>query len=236
MALSLIRGTQLLDASVPTAKLVSGWDSALIKAGGSVAFTADQSLGGFKLTNLADAVASQDAVNLRTMQSYVNGLAVKPICQLVSVANLALTGVQTIDSVSATAGYIVLLTAQTTPSQNGPWVTAAGAWARPSWWTAASVQKPALFIVTEGTIYHDTKWLTTTDGNITVDTTSITITQDLSGTSYTGGNGILLTGNSFSFKNGNGLEFDGSFNVQVKVDATGLVTAGAGGTGSCVVL
>lgn len=38
-------------------------DSAVIKKNGSVAFTADQSMGGFKLTSLANGTASGDAVN-----------------------------------------------------------------------------------------------------------------------------------------------------------------------------
>ncbi len=51
--------------------------------------------------------------------------------QLVSGrANIALTGIQTIDGLSATAGYRVLVISQTNPIENGIWVTAAGAWAR----------------------------------------------------------------------------------------------------------
>jgi hypothetical protein len=229
MPVTLIRGSQLQDATVTLAKLVSGWDAGLLKANGSVAPSADLPMSNFKITGLGDAIAAQDAVNLRTMQSYINGLAVKPICQLVVTANVALTGVQTFDSVSATAGYVVLLTAQATQSQNGPWITAAGAWSRPTWWAAASVQKPCLFLVSEGTNNHDTKWMTITDGNITVDTTSITITQDLSGTTYANGNGISLTGNVFAVKNGNGITFDGSNNIQVNPDANGLLSVS--GTG-----
>jgi hypothetical protein len=46
-------------------------DSAVIKKNGSVAFTADQSMGGFKLTNVATPVSGTDAAN----KAYVDGAA-----------------------------------------------------------------------------------------------------------------------------------------------------------------
>lgn len=47
-------------AAIATTKLADG--AFLIKSNGSVVFTANQSLGGFKITNLADPTAAQDAV------------------------------------------------------------------------------------------------------------------------------------------------------------------------------
>lgn len=49
------------DAEIATAKLAEGAD--IIKRGGSVAFTADQSMGNHKLTNVTDGSAAGDAVN-----------------------------------------------------------------------------------------------------------------------------------------------------------------------------
>lgn len=241
MAQTLIRGSTQIQAGtvawdrmasgaiVPTASLADGAN--FLKRDGSIALTAAFNAGNQIIGSVADAVASQDAVNLRTLQSYVNGIAIKPAVRGVQTANQALTGTPTVDGVTYVATDVILLTAQTTASQNGPWVVAAGAWSRPSWWAAASTQKPALFFVMEGTTFHDTKWTTITDGAITVDTTSVTISQDTSGGTYTNGNGISLTGNVFAVKTGNGIAFDGSNNVSVTGDAARLVTTLAGGVG-----
>jgi hypothetical protein len=235
MAQTFLRGTQIADGTITLAKLASGYSiptanladgATFVRAGGTVAFTADQSVGGFKLTNLADATNPQDAMNLRSVQGLVNGIQIRS-ARAVSVANVALTGLQTIDGVSLTSGQIVLLRAQTTASQNGPWAVAAGAWARPSSWAAASTQKSTLFFVEEGTTYADTKWMVITDA-ITVDTTAVTINQDLSGTSYINGAGLGLAGNTFSVNFGQGVENDGSGNVRVKLDGTSLTRSANG--------
>lgn len=233
MVQTLIRGsTQIMAGTISVDRLVSGWDSAFLQHDGSVALTADLPAGNNKITGLADATADTDAANLRIVQSLVNGIAIKPAVRGVVVTNRALTGAMTDDGITYVTNDVALLTANTTGSENGPWVVnTAGAWTRPTWWAAASTQKPAKFFVTEGTTYADTTWLTVTDGDIVVDTTSVSFVQDASGGTYVAGNGLLLTGNSFSVKTGNGVSFDGSFNVQAVGYATRLVTVDANGIG-----
>jgi hypothetical protein len=236
MAQTLLNGaTQIKSGSISLDRLVSGWDAALLKKDGSVALTADWNAGSsgtFAITGIKDAVNATDAVNLRTLQAFESGMGLRANARMVAVANVTpLSGVQNFDGVTAAAGDVVLLTGQTTAAQNGPWVQAAGAWTRPAFWSAASSQRPALFFITEGTTYDNTKWTTTTNGLITVDTTSVTITQDTSGTSYTNGSGLSLTGNTFAVKNGNGISFDGSQNVQVVGNATALISVTASGVG-----
>lgn len=236
MAVTQIRGsTQILDASITVAKLAAGFllptanltnGADFIQRGGSVAFTAAQSMGGFILSNVADAVAAQDAVNLRTAQALINGVALRR-ARNVAITNLALTGLQNIDGTTAVAGDRTLLTAQSSGSQNGPWVQAAGAWARPADWAAASAQKSTIFFVEEGTVYKDTKWIMITDA-VTVDTTATTVSQDLSGTSYTNGTGLSLTGSTFAVKYGQGVEDDGSGFVRVKLDGASLARSASG--------
>ena len=70
------------------------------------------------------------------------------------------------DGVLAVAGDIVLLTAQTTASQNGPYVvgpvaTGTAALSRPSWFYTGSAQPAgalALEVGGEGTIFKNTRW------------------------------------------------------------------------------
>lgn len=249
MAVSQIRGsTQILASSITADRFASSLNLAtsqltdganFIQRSGIVAFTAAQSMGGFLLTNVADAVSSQDAVNLRTAQGLINGIAIQR-ARGVAVTNRALTGLPTNDGITYIAAQVILLTAQTTTSQNGPWAVASGAWTRPSNWGAASTQKSTLFFIEEGTTYSDTKWITITDA-VVVDTTSLVITQDQSGTTFTAGNGILLTGSAFSTKNGNGIGYDGSNNIQVVANGTSLNVSSSGikitdGTGGQVIL
>jgi hypothetical protein len=68
-----IKGAQIAgDAVIATSKLADAAN--FILRGGSVAFTADQSFGGFKATNIATGVAGTDAVNVDQLNSAVTGL------------------------------------------------------------------------------------------------------------------------------------------------------------------
>lgn len=238
MAQSFIRGsTQILDASIPAVKFAASLNLAttqlqdgasFIQRTGTVAFTAAQSMGGFTLTTLADGINPQDAVNMRTAQAMMAGIGLTVRVRGAATTNQALTGLPTNDGITFVATDVLLLTAQTTASQNGPWVVASGAWTRPTYWASASSQKPALFYVNEGTTKADTKWTTITDGAIVVDTTSVTISQDTTGATYTAGNGILLTGSVFSAKLANGVSFDGSNNIQVTANGASLNVSASG--------
>jgi hypothetical protein len=182
-------------AIVPTASLVDG--SNFLKRDGSVALTAALNLGGFEVTNAGTPTAGSSLATKTYVDSAINGLAIRRV-RVIAATNQALTGTPTIDSVATTAGDRVWLNNQTTAAQGGIWVVAAGAWSRPLDWAAASSQKSTQLFIEQGTVYQDTKWIFAQD-SVTVDTTSITpATQDLSGTNYTNGTGLSLTGNAFA--------------------------------------
>ena len=240
MAATLIRGTQIQDGTVTLAKLASGYSIPtanlangidFIQRGGSVAFTAAQSMGGFKLTSVADATTAQDAVNLQTLQAYASGFGVSKRARMIFTTNVALSAVQNSDGVTGVAGDLAWLNAQSTGSQNGLWTMNSGAWTRPTTWAAASTQKSFLLFIEEGTAYHDTKWTVAADA-IVVDTTSITAAQDTTGSSYTadGTKGMLLTGSAFSVKllSTGGLSFDGSGNTQIALNGATLNLSASG--------
>lgn len=240
MAQSQIRGTtQILDGTIPATKLSSGLNLAtnqlaegalFIKSNGLVSMGADLNMGGFKITNGAAPLNPGDFAIKSYVDGLVNGLTIHPFCRVVAVANSALTGLLTIDSVVLIAGDRVLLTAQTTGAQNGPWVASAGAWTRPIDWAAASVQNAGGYFIIEpdGTVYKNTKWFCTNANAVTVDTTTSTFTQDLSGTTYSNGNGLSLTGTIFAVKNGNGIGFDGSQNVTLVINGASLNLSASG--------
>jgi hypothetical protein len=117
--------------------------------------------------------AAQDFVTLDYLGSASIG-GYKTACRVASTANIAaLTGLLTIDGVVLVANDRVLVKDQSTASQNGIYVAAAGAWARASDFAAASVQPPMqAFPVSEGTVWADSIFVLTTNAPITVGVTS----------------------------------------------------------------
>lgn len=63
-----------------------------------------------------------------------------PVVAVATVDVPVLAGLLAVDGVATVDGSRVFLTNQTTPSQNGIWVTHAGAWTRPSDWASGSVR------------------------------------------------------------------------------------------------
>ena len=95
-------------------------------------------------------------------------------CKAVATTNITLSGTQTIDDIALIAGDRVLLTGQNTGSQNGPFVVAAGAWARPNDYKAAAVIASRMCAVLSGTVNHATLWQIDSAAGVTVDTTATT--------------------------------------------------------------
>lgn len=94
-----------------------------ILANGTRAFTGAQSMGGFKITNLANPTVGTDAVNLQTLQAYQEGLKPKAAVRVATTANINLASAPaSIDGVTLTSGDRVLVKDQTTTSQNGIYV------------------------------------------------------------------------------------------------------------------
>lgn len=95
-----------------------------------------------------------------------------------NVADLSAFTVASNDGLTYAAGEIVLLVAQTTATQDGPYVvgTVGGGTAaltRPAWWAAASVQPAGVeFLINEGTAWKHHRWFATLTGAITVGTSS----------------------------------------------------------------
>lgn len=104
-------------------------------------------------------------------------LANKPAVTVVATTNQTLSGTPTIDGQTTAVGSIALLTAQTTTADNGPWVVAAGAWTRPTWYPTGGTTQAFQFITTLvrlGTTYQGTTWRQTAAGPITIGTTATT--------------------------------------------------------------
>lgn len=123
------------------------------------------------------------------VQSAAAGIVSKPSVRLVATSNVSLSGLSAIDGVTPVAGDRVLLTAQTTASQNGPYIAASGSWTRSTDADQTGEITPgSTWYVSEGATNSATTWRVSNTGTITIGTTAITIVQ-FGGqpTSYDGG-------------------------------------------------
>lgn len=78
---------------------------------------------------------------------------------IATTADIVLSGLQTIDGVTLTAGRRVLVKNQTVTTENGIYIAASGAWSRAADLAAGSVAVPgALVAITAGTSQGDTLW------------------------------------------------------------------------------
>lgn len=128
---------------------------------------------------VGDVIGTQGATLISTgaVTDTKASLSNKPAVTVVATTNQTLSGLLVIDGQTTTATSVVLLTAQTTGSENGPWQASAGAWTRPTWYPSGGTTQAFQFITTLirlGTTYRGTTWRMTTSGPITIDTTATT--------------------------------------------------------------
>jgi hypothetical protein len=169
---------------------------------GSVPLTGDLDLGGNKATNSGAPSAAGDLATKAYVDAIAAGLSPRPSVKAIATSNQAtMTGTaQTIDGVALnTVGDRVLLTAQSTATQNGPWVIAAGAWTRPVDFPAGSDAAAAHFFVQQGTTYAETGWVCSSNtGSAVVDTNNLAFVQFSAAGVPLAGNGLSKTGQVFA--------------------------------------
>lgn len=171
--------TQIKSGSITLDRLVEN----VIQADGGQAFTADQSVGGNKLTNVGTPSTGTDAANKSYVDAAVQGFDWKSSVRAASTANGALATAyangQVIDGVTLATGDRVLLKNQSTGSENGIYtVNASGAPTRAADADAsAEVTAGLATFVSEGTANGNTAWLLTTDDPIVLGTTALVFTQ-----------------------------------------------------------
>lgn len=178
---------------------------------------------------------STDIANKYYVDSVAQGLNLKASCLVATTANLAaLSGLLTIDGVTVAAGDRVLVKNQTLSQNNGIYVAASGAWARSSDMDTWAEVPSAFTFIQQGSTQADTGWVCISDAGGTLDTTPITWTQFGAAGNYIAGDGLALTGNTFSvLANGttlnvsaSGVKISDTYPGQTSITTLGTITAG----------
>jgi hypothetical protein len=229
MAGTIVDSNIAAAAAIATTKLADGAN--FLKKDGSVAMTASFNAGNNTIQNVATPTNTTDAANKAYVDSLVgNGISVKSACDYMSTANITLSGLGTQAggdwSASLTAGLRILVAGQTDATTNGIYTASSTGWTRATDFNSSTNIVPNSFVfVSKGTSYADTGWVLTTDGAVTVGTTSLTFAQFSSAGVVVAGNGLTKTGNTLSVNVGNGVQLL-SNNITLKLaDSTLQVSA-----------
>lgn len=121
---------------------------------------------------------ADNAQVFKTIKAAIAAGATDYIARYTTTANIALTGLGTQAGGdwpgALTAGDVLLVQHQTTGGDNGWYIANSGAWTRATFANISSeIKSGALTQVTEGATLADTVWMLTTDGAITLGTTTM---------------------------------------------------------------
>jgi hypothetical protein len=157
-------------------------------------------LTGTKIINVGSPSSGGDAVNKTYVDNVAAGLDAKQSVRAATTANITLTGTQTVDGVALIALDRALVKNQTTASQDGIYIVAAGAWTLAADSQTGTLTSGALVSVEEGTLNGSKSFVLTNANPITVGTTAQVWSPFSAGNTYTAGvnGGLVLTSSAFS--------------------------------------
>ena len=192
--------------------------------------------------------------SLSKAEQYVNTINPKLSCEVATTANLTLSGEQTIDSVSVTAGNRVLVKNQNNGYENGIYVCSTGQWSRSTDMNSNETCVPNSFVFIEKGTYHGDKLFQLTTNNIVLNTTnllfseygdilgldvkescriattgniSLSGTQTIDGVGVVAGNRVLVKDQSTGSQNGIYLVQSGGWTRASDFDSDNEVSGGA---------
>lgn len=187
--------------------------------------------GNARAVNFGDPVGSQDLVTKAYADALANNLDTKLSVRAATTANITLSGTQTIDGVALLPSDRVLVKNQSTASENGIYVAAAGAWSRSSDADVSAEVTSGLYtFVSEGTTQGSTGWTLITVDPIILGTTGLVFTQFNGAGTYMGGAGLTLTGNVFAVGDGPGILVNAD-SIEVELATDPALEFDAGGAG-----
>jgi hypothetical protein len=183
-------------------------------------------------------VGDTDIANKAYVDSVAQGLDIKASCVYSTTGNITLSGLGTQAGgdwpSTLTAGDRVLVKNQTLSQFNGIYVAAAGTWARSADMNVWAEVPSAFTFIQTGTTLADTGWVCTANKGGTIDVTAMPWSQFSGAGSYLAGNGLQLTGNTFSvLANGttinvsaSGVKISDTYVGQSTITTLGTITSG----------
>ena len=177
----------------------------LALAGGTM--TGGIAMGTNKITNLGAPTDGTDAATKAYVDSVTEGLHIHESAVAATTANVnlanALENGDVLDGITLATGNRILVKNQTTQSENGIYVVqASGQPTRATDFdTAQEVDGGDFIFVYSGTANGSTGWVQT-NKPATIGTDAISFTQFSGAGTFLAGNGLTLTGNSFSINTG----------------------------------
>jgi len=172
------------------------------------------------ITGLAAPTNDSEAANKAYVDTVSQGLDAKASCRVATTANIALSGTQTIDSIAVIAGDRVLVKNQSTASENGIYVAAAGAWSRSADANTWDELVQAFTFVEQGTANANNGFVCTVTAGGTLGSTSVTWVQFSGAGQITAGTGMTKTGNTLNVNTAS------SSRIVVGADEIDLATSG----------
>jgi len=146
----------------------------------------------------AAPVSGTDVVNKTYLDYFATGLSWKQPVLCATTANISLTGVQTLDGISAVAGSRVLVKNQTAAAENGIYISAAGTWSRSTDANDWTELLSAIVFVESGTTLAGSAWYCTAQPGGTIGTTAVNWSNFSVASVYTAGTGLTLASYQFS--------------------------------------
>ena len=144
---------------------------------------------------------STDAVNKLYVDNFVAGISWKEPVLASTVANITLSGTQTIDDVALAIGDRVLVKNQSTASENGIYEVQSGAWTRAVGADDWAEYEGAVVFVISGSGNHGTTWYCSAQPGGTLGVTALNWFNLSISVTYTAGTGLTLSGTQFSITN-----------------------------------
>lgn len=173
-----------------------------------------------RITALADPTAATDAATKQYVDAAAVGIDFKPSVRALAITNVTVSSPgTTIGGVTLAAGDRVLLTGQSTASENGiyVWTASGSALTRSTDANTNAKVTPGMLTYVEEGGGQGQQWILTTTGAITLGTTALTFTQFSGASTLTAGAGLAAAGNVFNVGAGAG--------IVVAADTVGIDTS-----------
>jgi len=173
-----------------------------------------------KITGVGTPTADGDAATKSYVDNVAQGLDAKASCRAATTGNITLSGTQTIDGISTIAGDRVLVKDQSTASQNGIYVVAAGSWTRSTDADTWNELIAAFTFIEQGTANGNNGYICTVSAGGTLGVTAVTWAQFSGAGQITAGTGMSKTGNTLNVNTAS------SARIVVGADEIDLATTG----------